>query len=302
MLNKFQKSLTLIELLVVIAIVGLIAAIIMVGVSGTQAKARDAKRQAELDQIRKALQFYYISKGQYPITTDWISLEEDDGTNGPFSQAMKPDYLSTIPRDPLYPQEYESGKKYSYQYQATTTESYEAYAKREQGGFFKISSEPGTIAYLPEGPEAPPPPPPPPPPPVLSCSITSGSCANTTVLKISATTNAHAELPDQDNYTYYVCCSGNTLGISCSGNYDTFLKLSGLTNAHVEKKTQSNYANFACLSMTNGDSTITCDYATDCSSLGELYTCLASISGETNAHIGDCNAYPAKVCCAIALP
>ncbi len=151
MLNKFQKSFTLIELLVVIAIIGLIAAIIMVGVSGTQAKARDAKRQVELDQVRKALEFYYTSEGKYPTTSDWISLEGDDESNGPFSQAMKPSYLSIIPKDPLYPQD-GSGQKYSYWYQATTPESYELYAKREQGGFFEVSSELGTIAYLSEGP------------------------------------------------------------------------------------------------------------------------------------------------------
>ena len=134
----------------------------------------------------------------------------------------------------------------------------------------------------------------------FTCSVTSGSCSGTTILKMQALTNSHAELSSQGNYNYYVCCSGlSGLGNSCSGNYDTALKLSGTTNAHVEKKTQLNYSNSACLSIENG--AVTCDYSTACSDLGSVYACLASISGDTNAHIGDCNAYSTKVCCRVLL-
>jgi len=133
----------------------------------------------------------------------------------------------------------------------------------------------------------------------LSCSVTTGSCANTTVFKMSATTNAHAELPGQTYYNYYVCCSGVTgLGNDCNAtNKDVVLRLSNTTNAHVEKKTYTNYTNLACLSAPAGPA-ITCSYTTDtCSTLGTDYVCLATISGDTNAHVGDCNAYSTKVCC-----
>jgi len=131
----------------------------------------------------------------------------------------------------------------------------------------------------------------------LACEIAVGSCPNTSIFKMSAISNAHAELSGQTNYDYYVCCSGITgLGTSCSGNYDTVLKLSGITNAHVEKDTQANYTNSVCLSVPTG-STIICNYASDCSALGPGYTCLASISGDTNAHVGNCAAYETKVCC-----
>ena len=132
----------------------------------------------------------------------------------------------------------------------------------------------------------------------LTCGIAVGSCPNTSVFKMSATTNAHAEKPSQNNYNNYVCCSGVAgLTNSCSGNYDTVLKLSGITNAHVGKNTHSDYANSVCISAPTG-STIVCDYATDCSALGPGYTCLVSISGDTNAHVGNCSAYETKVCCA----
>lgn len=132
----------------------------------------------------------------------------------------------------------------------------------------------------------------------LSCQVRS-SCeaGEVSMLRLSATANAHAELPAQANYGQYVCCAagGTTLGTSCSGSYDDFLKLSGSSNAHVEKKTQANYANSACLSSSYG--TPACDYSTDCATLGADYTCLASISGDTNAHIGNCTAYSTKICC-----
>ncbi|MFA4998423.1 MAG: type II secretion system protein [Candidatus Paceibacterota bacterium] len=144
----------------------------------------------------------------------------------------------------------------------------------------------------------------------LSCSARA-SCLSgeTVVLKISDTDNAHAELPSQTFYDHYICCSGNNLGNTCQGKYDAFLKLSEQTNAHVEKDAEGNYTNSACLSTTYGtetpySSTIKCNYASDCSSLGSLYTCLASISGDTNAHIGECSSsiYSTKVCCANVCP
>ena len=134
---------------------------------------------------------------------------------------------------------------------------------------------------------------------LITCSITSSSCSDTTLFKMYSTTNAHAELLGQANYNYYACCSGDvTLGTSCSGNYDTVLKLSSATNAHVEKNTQENYANSVCFSTTAA-STIVCDYAADCSSLGSRFECVASISGDTSAHVGDCTDYSTKVCCSI---
>ena len=134
---------------------------------------------------------------------------------------------------------------------------------------------------------------------VSTCAITTGSCDDTTVFGMSATSGGHAELPGQGNYNNYVCCSGVAgLGTSCTGNYATVLKLSSLTNAHVEKGTLTNYEKPVCLSVSSG--TVTCKYvADDCSTLVGDYTCLASISGETSAHVGNCSAYATKVCCEI---
>jgi len=61
-----EKSFTLIELLVVIAVIGLLASIVLVIFGGAKAKARDARRKMELNQIRKSLAVYYTGHGHYP--------------------------------------------------------------------------------------------------------------------------------------------------------------------------------------------------------------------------------------------
>ncbi len=57
---------TLIELLIIIAIVGLLATMAVTALNGARAKARDAKRVAEFNQIEKAMAFYYDKYSSYP--------------------------------------------------------------------------------------------------------------------------------------------------------------------------------------------------------------------------------------------
>lgn len=67
-----KKGFTLVELLVVISIIGVLAAVIIAGVSGARAKSRDAKRVADLQNIQLALQFYYDKYGTFVVAgTGW---------------------------------------------------------------------------------------------------------------------------------------------------------------------------------------------------------------------------------------
>lgn len=136
----------------------------------------------------------------------------------------------------------------------------------------------------------------------LSCTITSGTCSGVIILNLQALTNSHAELNSESNYSYKVCCQGTNIGNSCTGTHAVALKLSATTNAHVEENGQSNYSNNACISYSPTGGSITCAYANSCATLGSDYVCLASISGATNAHIGDCSAYTTKVCCKTGAP
>lgn len=131
----------------------------------------------------------------------------------------------------------------------------------------------------------------------LTCSVISGSCSGATILNLYHYNGNHAELSTQNYYPYKVCCRGTGVSNSCSGNYNTVLKLSEATNAHVEEKIFSNYANNACLSSSSMG--VACGYSTSCSALGSNYVCLASISGDTDAHIGECSVYSTKVCCSL---
>ncbi|MDO8482860.1 MAG: type II secretion system protein [bacterium] len=58
---------TLIELLVVVSIISLLSSIVFSGVVSQRAKARDARRFAELFQVRRALDLYFDANGsKYP--------------------------------------------------------------------------------------------------------------------------------------------------------------------------------------------------------------------------------------------
>ena len=61
-----QKGFTLVELLVVIAIIGLLSTIAVVSLGSARAKARDAKRAADMKQLITALEQFYNDNNGYP--------------------------------------------------------------------------------------------------------------------------------------------------------------------------------------------------------------------------------------------
>lgn len=63
-----KKGFTLIELLVVIAIIGLLSTLSILALNSARARARDAKRIADVKQIQTALELYYNDAGDYPAT------------------------------------------------------------------------------------------------------------------------------------------------------------------------------------------------------------------------------------------
>lgn len=94
--QKTFKAFTLIEMLIVITIIALLASLILVGMGGARAKARDSRRIADLHSIQNALELYYAKFYFYPQTqSDWkgfvlILTNPETGIG-----------VSSVPKDPL---------------------------------------------------------------------------------------------------------------------------------------------------------------------------------------------------------
>jgi prepilin-type N-terminal cleavage/methylation domain-containing protein len=67
-MKKNQKGFTLIELLVVIAIIGLLSTLSVVALNSARARARDARRLSDIQQIQSALEMYYNDSNAYPTS------------------------------------------------------------------------------------------------------------------------------------------------------------------------------------------------------------------------------------------
>lgn len=99
-----QAGFTLIELLVVITIIGMLATVILGSMSTARAKSRDARRQADIAQLRNALELYYSDNKQYPLSggasapnSGWSN--SNDGSWNTLQTALTP-YITKIPTDP----------------------------------------------------------------------------------------------------------------------------------------------------------------------------------------------------------
>src|SRR5208337_4514324 len=98
--NK-QDGFTLIEIMVVIMILGLLATIVVQSLRGAVDKAKRTKAQADLAEVKTALDRYYLDNGRYPSTdqglvtlaapppTSSLVYYEDDGA-----------YIERLPKDP----------------------------------------------------------------------------------------------------------------------------------------------------------------------------------------------------------
>lgn len=63
---KKMRGFTIVELLIVIIIIGILAGIVVITFSGTQAKGRDAERKTDLNGINAKLEEHFAEKGFYP--------------------------------------------------------------------------------------------------------------------------------------------------------------------------------------------------------------------------------------------
>ncbi len=94
------RGFTLIELLVVIAIIALLTGIVITSLTGSKAKARDAKRISDIGNIQLALELYFDRCKTYPdkITGDLTKIKTGCPTTP--SQVSLASFISVMPTPP----------------------------------------------------------------------------------------------------------------------------------------------------------------------------------------------------------
>ncbi|MCX7881318.1 MAG: type II secretion system protein GspG [Patescibacteria group bacterium] len=96
-----KKSFTLLELMIVIFILGVLAAMITGNFITSLKKGRDAKRKADLEEIKKALEMYYEDNKRYPT-----SLANAERKMCHPSGCDVKIYMEKVPVDPLTKKNY----------------------------------------------------------------------------------------------------------------------------------------------------------------------------------------------------
>ncbi len=149
-------------------------------------------------------------------------------------------------------------------------------------------------------------------PAYFECHVdTSCASGETEIIDLSAKNNAHAEIVGASGgYSQKLCCSNissvqtttgtgdcNTLGAGFTG----LVTLSRDTNAHVEKYSYTGTDGFPhkkniCVELTSGSLDCIYDTKANCNNWG-YNKYVVSISGSTNAHVGDQDAYSMVRCC-----
>lgn len=112
---------TLIELLVVIAIIGILASLALAALNSARVKSRDARRVADLNQIRIALELYFdANSSAYPTDAQWPDV-------------LDPTYIAVVPKDPV------GAAQYSYHRCVTPSSKYHLGASLEDSTYAALS-------------------------------------------------------------------------------------------------------------------------------------------------------------------
>jgi general secretion pathway protein G len=101
--RRFQAGFTLIELMVVILIIGLLATIVVQNLRSATDKAKRVKAQADISQLKSALDRYYLDAGSYPTSDQGLQALMTSPDNGNVSNVSRDwggPYIEKIPPDP----------------------------------------------------------------------------------------------------------------------------------------------------------------------------------------------------------
>ena len=111
---KGQDGFTLIEIMVVILIIGLLALMVVPRLRGVADRAKRTKAQADIQELKQALDRYYLDNGSYPTTDQGLQALVAPPTGGRLpSNYEQGGYIEKLPSDPW-------GNQYFYQSDGST--------------------------------------------------------------------------------------------------------------------------------------------------------------------------------------
>ena len=105
-MSVMRRGFTLIELLVVIAIIGILSSVVLASLNTARAKARDAERLSDMQQVMRALELYANDNGgNYPIANSWQGVCSSFGSKGltganGWVPNLAPTYMPELPIEP----------------------------------------------------------------------------------------------------------------------------------------------------------------------------------------------------------
>jgi general secretion pathway protein G len=109
-----QDGFTLIEIMVVILIIGLLALMVVPRLRGVADRAKRTKAQADIQELKQALDRYYLDNGSYPTTDQGLQALVSPPTGGRLpSNYEQGGYIEKLPSDPW-------GNQYFYQSDGST--------------------------------------------------------------------------------------------------------------------------------------------------------------------------------------
>ena len=109
-----QDGFTLIEIMVVILIIGLLALMVVPRLRGVADRAKRTKAQADIQELKQALDRYYLDNGSYPTTDQGLQALVAPPTGGRLpSNYEQGGYIEKLPNDPW-------GNQYFYQSDGNT--------------------------------------------------------------------------------------------------------------------------------------------------------------------------------------
>lgn len=149
-LKQKTPGFTLIELLVVISVIGLLASVILIALNGVRAKARDAKRKADLRQISTALEFYYDKNGSYPLDTFGGFEQSCKTTTNDIGRVVAEGFMSSLPCDSVNSGSGGTGLGYYFEFGdcgGTSCNGYCAFSILEGPGQYTIGTRDPCVGF-----------------------------------------------------------------------------------------------------------------------------------------------------------